>query len=229
MNQTAIEVDNESLSSRAEEALQQLLYSAHAFAAVVVPVSITMILTSLAVVFINNGGNGNSAGGNGIPVIFQESNSQNANTRFADALVNALAIVGVIILVTFLMVLLYYFKFMKLLITWLVLTTSLLLAVSTGLLVQTGLQIWNIPFDAISYAFIFYNFAVVGVISVFYQKGIPFYVTGGYLIIISVTMAWILVKFLPEWTSWVLLGVLAFYDLCAVLTPCGPLNCLVGM
>jgi len=53
--------------------------------------------------------------------------------------------------------------------------------------------------------------------------------TGGYLIIISVTMAWILLRFLPEWTCWALLALLAFYDLCAVLTPCGPLKWLVGI
>lgn len=64
-------------------------------------------------------------------------------------------------------------------------------------------------------------------------------------------MAWIVVKlpevcgvarlsrlvqsftFLPylalQWTSWVLLVALALYDLCAVLTPCGPLKALVKL
>lgn len=39
--------------------------------------------------------------------------------------------------------------------------------------------------------------------------------------------------FLPcfalQWTSWVLLVALALYDLCAVLTPCGPLKALVKL
>jgi len=30
-----------------------------------------------------------------------------------------------------------------------------------------------------------------------------------------------------QWTSWALLVALALYDLCAVLTPCGPLRALV--
>jgi hypothetical protein len=42
-------------------------------------------------------------------------------------------------------------------------------------------------------------------------------------------MAWLLLRFLPEWTSWALLVALSFYDLCAVLTPCGPLKCLVNL
>ena len=229
MNNTAIQVENESIASRAEEALQQLLYSAHAFSAVAVPVSISMILSSLAVVFINDGLNGQSSGGAGIPVVFEESSDDTSDERFVSALVNALAIIGAIIGATFLMVFLYYFKFMKLLIGWLVCSTALLLAFSTGLVVQTGMILAQVPFDAISYSFIFYNFAIVGVTAVFYQKGIPPIITGGYLIVISVTMAWILLRYLPEWTSWALLALLAFYDLCAVLTPCGPLKWLVGM
>jgi presenilin 1 len=41
-------------------------------------------------------------------------------------------------------------------------------------------------------------------------------------------MAWQLGQF-PEWTTWALVVVLAFYDLCAVLTPCGPLKWLVQL
>jgi presenilin 1 len=41
-------------------------------------------------------------------------------------------------------------------------------------------------------------------------------------------MAWQLSKF-DEWTGWCLLVSLAAYDLCAVLTPCGPLKALVNL
>ena len=73
-----------------------------------------------------------------------------------------------------------------------------------------------------------FNFAVGGVVAVFWQKGVPRLVTQGYLVAVSVIMAWILTK-LPEWTSWALLIALALYDLCAVLTPCGPLKALVKL
>jgi Presenilin len=44
----------------------------------------------------------------------------------------------------------------------------------------------------------------------------------------SVIMAWQLSRF-DEWTGWALLCVLAMYDLCAVLSPCGPLKALVNL
>lgn len=210
-------------------ALNQILYSAHAFLAVVFPVSLSMIIAAILVVFVNDGYNGKTAGGVGIPVVFEETAGSAGEERFVGALVNALVIVGVIVGATFLLVFLYYFNFMKLLMGWLITSVALLLAFSVGLVAQTAFALWNAPVDAVSYAFVFYNFAVVGVIAVFYQKGLPALLTGGYLIVISVTMAWILIRFLPEWTAWALLAVLAFYDMCAVLTPCGPLKWLVGI
>lgn len=52
--------------------------------------------------------------------------------------------------------------------------------------------------------------------------------TQGYLICTSVLLVWQLSRF-DEYTSFSLLLALAFYDLCAVLSPCGPLKALVGL
>ena len=49
-----------------------------------------------------------------------------------------------------------------------------------------------------------WNFAIGGAVAVFWQKGVPRLVTQGYLVAVSVILAWILTK-LPEWTSWALL------------------------
>ena len=58
--------------------------------------------------------------------------------------------------------------------------------------------------DTVTWALIFWNFAVVGVVSVFYQRGVPSWINQMYLIAISVIMAWSLAS-LASWTSWVLL------------------------
>lgn len=87
---------------------------------------------------------------------------------------------------------------------------------------------YTIPLDKISFFFIIANFAAVGTIAIFYQKGIPTSITQTYLILISVILAWQLSHF-NTWTAWTLLVMLALYDLCAVLTPCGPLKFLVNL
>lgn len=87
---------------------------------------------------------------------------------------------------------------------------------------------YRIPLDQISFYFIIVNFAVVGVLAIFYQTGIPMYITQTYLVFSSVIVAWQLSNF-NSWTAWTLLVLLALYDLCAVLTPWGPLKFLVNL
>jgi presenilin 1 len=69
---------------------------------------------------------------------------------------------------------------------------------------------------------------MTGVLAVFWGQGIPKAVTQGYLIATSVILAWHL-SYFDDWTTWTLLFMLAIYDLCAVLTPCGPLKALVNL
>jgi hypothetical protein len=83
--------------------------------------------------------------------------------------------------------------------------------------------------DVGSYYILLFNFAVVGLLAVFYQKGIPHVINQGTLIAASVLMAWKLGAIFPEWTLWTLLVALSLWDLCAVLSPCGPLKMLIKL
>ena len=144
------------------------------------------------------------------------------------SLANGLVMVSVICLMTFVIVLLYRFECMKCLIGYMIFSSSTLLGVMGGNVYYVAIQVYNLPVDKISYVFQLWNFAAVGVISVFYMRGIPKYVTQGYLICTSVILAWHL-DYFDEYTTWTLLFMLALYDLCAVLTPCGPLKALVNL
>jgi len=209
--------------------IEDVLYSANSFWAVLKPVALTMFLASLVVVNVEfatedqgvsvyaiNDGDADGNGG--------DSNS----VKLGKSLINALTIVGVICGATFVVVLLYKYRCMKCLFGYMAFSSTMLLGLMGGLLWYTALVRWDLPCDYLTFVAILYNFAFVGVAAIFYQKGIPTWVTQGYLVLISCIMAWQLSRF-EEWTGWALLVVLALYDLCAVLTPCGPLKYLVGL
>jgi len=87
---------------------------------------------------------------------------------------------------------------------------------------------YQIPIDWFTFLFTLYNFAFVGVAAIFYSLGIPPYITQWYLICSSVIVSWQLSHF-DTISTWTLLIMLGLYDLCAVLTPCGPLRALVNL
>lgn len=167
---------------------------------------------------------------------------------------NALVIVSFFLVATFVIVFCYKFNFNRVrspndllrvgmprakvltarpsssqaLIGYMMLSSAMLLGMLGGNMVIIATTQMHVPVDVFSLLFAMYNFAVVGVVAIFYQKGTPKGVTQMYLVLTSVIMAWQLSQF-PEWSTWALVVVLAFYDLCAVLTPCGPLKWLVHL
>lgn len=213
-----------------EEDDEEATYSIHHLAAVIRPVGLTMILASIAVAKIRDPMT-DQALSNGLSnyLVYNEgANTPSSSSAFGQALINAIVIVSVIAAATFLLVACYYFRCIKVMVAYLIFASINLLGYTGGFMAYSAIQLWHIRVDWVTLAFIMYNFAIGGVISVFWQKGIPRVVTQGYLVAVSVIMAWMLTK-LPEWTSWILLVVLALYDLCAVLTPCGPLRALIKL
>lgn len=192
-------------------------------------VTLTMTMAALSVVYINTEETleqGEAAMAQAYQV-FDTSNSSGVGT-LALSLANGLVMVSVICLMTFVIVLLYKMKFMKCLIGYMIMCSATLLGVLGGNLFTTALMIYNIPLDNFSYYFAIYNFCVVGVLSVFWGQGIPKWITQAYLMATAVILAWHL-SYFDSWTTWSLLTMLALYDLCAVLTPCGPLRFLVDL
>jgi hypothetical protein len=117
---------------------------------------------------------------------------------------------------------------MKCLFGYMVLSSAALLGLLGSVITMVAIEKYKIIMDLITFYFLLFNFAIVGCIAIFFPKGIPAYITQSYLVATSIILAWQLSQF-NDWTAWCLLVLLALYDLCAVLTPCGPLKALIGL
>jgi presenilin-like A22 family membrane protease len=117
---------------------------------------------------------------------------------------------------------------MKVLTLYMVAASASLLGILGSYMLQIAVERYRLNIDKLSFALFIFNFSCVGTAAIFYPHGIPQYISQGYLIATSVIVAWQLSHFDP-WTAWGLLIMLAFYDLFAVLTPCGPLKALVKL
>lgn len=211
--------------------LNELMYSAHSFHVISLPVSITMILAALAVTYVNTPetiAQGAALMSQAYHVWKVDAEKDSTSKQLALDFANGLVIVTVIGTMTFGIVLLYKYRCMKVLIGYMMFSSMTLLGILGAELFNIAIEKYRIPIDWFTFVFGMYNFAAVGVTAIFYATGIPTYVTQTYLICSSVIISWQLSHF-DTISTWTLLIMLGLYDLCAVLTPCGPLRALVNL
>ncbi|KAL3699699.1 hypothetical protein R1sor_017721 [Riccia sorocarpa] len=193
---------------------------------IVTPVSICMLLVVLLVQSL-------TPHGSDVPVasiamlVYDEQPTDSFTEKLGGAMLNALVFVIIVTVVTFLLVVLFYFRCTKFLRAYMGFSAFMVLAYMGGGVAVLLIQNYSIPIDAVSFLVMLYNFATVGVLAVFFSK-MPIFVTQGYLVLIGVLVAYWFTM-LPEWTTWVLLMAMALYDVVAVLLPGGPLNMLVEL
>lgn len=186
-----------------------------------VPVSLCMLIV---IITIKTTSSYTPGGATWAYTPFTEDKPTNTQ-RILFSLANTFIFMGFVITATIVLILLYKFKCYKIIHGWLILTTLMLLFFFLYSYLSSISTSLNRPIDMISICFLTWNIGVVGMFCI-HWKG-PLRLQQAYLILMSALLALVFYKFLPDWTGWLILGVISIWDLIAVLCPKGPLRILV--
>lgn len=199
---------------------EYLEYYSRRIMLIAIPVVLTLVLDAFIVRFIEETSGSADLGRN-----FAETMSHNdGGLTTTWAIYMALIMIGAILVVTIILLALYYYGCMKIIYGWLIIAVSLLCSYYVYTCFYNVPIILNIALDWITLAIFFLNLAVVGNMSVFWRA--PRIITQIFMVFISILIALVFLS-LPDWTVWILLGLLVIYDACVVLCPHGLLKMLI--
>lgn len=159
----------------------------------------------------------------------------NGGESFSNVLVGNIIIVGVflglIVVVSIVILFVFYMEWHACLAYYFYLPSLIMMTILTPYFIREVLASLNwFGLDMISLVIFTWNFTALGLIAIFgVYAYAPLYIQQFYLIHNSAILAVLILNSLPGWAPWLLLVFLVFWDLFAVLAPCGPLKLLINM
>lgn len=199
-----------------------LKYGASHVVKLFVPVTICLLFVIISLSLVTS--YQESGGATLVYTPFNED-SQSSGTKLWMSIANASIFISVVIVMTIVLIALYKYKCYKIIHGWLAFSSLMLLFFFTYLYISELFKQFNIVTDMITIVILLWNFGILGMFCI-HWKG-PLILQQFFLIFSCIQMALIFIKYLPEWTTWVLLALISVWDLVAVLCPFGPLRILV--
>ncbi|KAH9420303.1 uncharacterized protein LOC113797531 [Dermatophagoides pteronyssinus] len=160
--------------------------------------------------------------------IFSKTDSHDFNANATNALKNTGVLLSYIIVATFFLLALIYFRLYKILIGFGIFLIIMLCTMKSLIFWHNLLFFLDISIDVCTIGFLIWNLVVTGLIIFFILKS-PLLIKQIYLIYISLLVSNFIITLLSPSTAWILLIFLIVWDLIAVLTPCGPLNLMIKL
>lgn len=199
-----------------------LKYGAEHVVKLFVPVTLCLFFVICSLSFVKS--YQESGGATLVYTPFNEDQQSNG-TKLWMSIANASIFISVVIVMTIVLIILYKFKCYRIIHGWLAFSSLMLLFFFTYMYISEIFKQFNIVTDMITIVLLLWNFGILGMFCI-HWKG-PLFLQQVFLIFSCIQMALIFIKYLPEWTTWVLLALISVWDLVAVLCPFGPLRILV--